>query len=122
VKTILKNTFLTLCFAVYSISVFSSVAVPSFETKFSDQKQTEGAHLTELSNILFPQVINADGNGISLVHVSAGININIDKAYVSTQYLCKIAVQNSVNYFKESLSLIIQFRTEDIIFPFHNFW
>ena len=122
VKTIFKNTFLTLCFTVYCLSVFSSVAVPSFETNFSDQNQTEGVSFTEISKILFPQTINADGNGVSIVHVSPAVDCGIDKAFAATQFLCKLTLQYSVNYFKESKSLTLQFRTEDIIFPFHSFW
>ena len=121
-KTLFKNIFLTLCFAVYSLSVFSSITVTSFESKYSDQNQSEGVHLTELSNILFPQAINADGNGISLVHVSSGFIVDSDKTFISTQFLSKLTDQYSVNYIIESLSLILQFPAEDIIFPFHNFW
>ena len=121
-KTIFKNTFLAFCFTIYCLSVFSSVAVPTYESKFSHQNHSEGVHFTELSKILFPQTFNADGNGVSIVHVSPGLVIAIDKAFVATQSLSKLTVQYSVNYFKESKSLILQFRTEDIIFPFHNFW
>ncbi len=122
VKTILKNTFLTLFFTVYCLSVFSSVAVPSFETKSSDQNQTEGVHFTELSKYLFPQSISVEGHGVSVVHIFPFVDAGIDKAFISTRFLCKLAVQYSVNYFKESKTLILKFRKEDIIYPFHNFW
>lgn len=121
-KTIFKNTFLTLCFTVYCLSVFSTVALPSFDTNFSDQQTTEGVHLTELSKILFPQTISAEGYGVSIAPVTPVFNGGIDKAFIATQYLSKLIVQNDISSFKDSKTLILQFRTEDIIFPFHNFW
>lgn len=122
VKTIFKNTFLTLIFTVYCLSVFSSVAVPSFDTKFSTQQHKDGVHLTELSKILFPQTISGDGNGVSVVHVSPVIDTGVDKAFIATQFLSQLIVQNNISSIKESKTLTLQFRTEDIIFPFHNFW
>lgn len=121
-KTIFKNTFLTLCFTVYCLSVFGTVALPSFDTNFSDQQNTEDVQLTELSKLLFPQVISAEGNGVSIAPVTPDFNGGIDKAFIATQFLSKLIVQNNIGSIKESQALVIQFRTEDIIFPFHNFW
>jgi len=121
VRTSFKNIFIAFCFTIYCLSVFGSFAVPSFESKFSDQNQNEGVHFTELSKILFPQAINSDGSG-SIVHVSVAIDNGINRAFAATQFLSKLTVQYTVNYFKETRSLLLKFRTEDIIFPFHNFW
>lgn len=121
-KTIFKNTFLTLCFTVYCLSVFSTVALPSFDTNYSDQQTSEGVHLTELSKILFPQAISAEGYGVSIAPVTPDFGGGIDKAFITTQFLSKLIVQNNISSIKDSKDLILQFRTEDIIFPFHNFW
>lgn len=120
-KTIFKNTFLTLCFTVYCLSVFSTVALPSFDTNSSAQP-TDGVHLTELSKILFPQSISVEGQGLSVVPFHPDVNGEHDKAFVGIQFLSKLIIQIDVGLFKESKALILKFRSVDIIFPFHNFW
>jgi hypothetical protein len=122
VKTIFKNTFLTLCLTVYCLSVFSSAAIPSFDTKISGQHTTEDTHLAELSKIIFPQTIGLEGNGVSFVPATPDFNGEIDKAFIATKYLSQLIVQNNISSFKASKILDLQFRSEDIIFPFHYFW
>ncbi|WP_107038617.1 hypothetical protein [Brumimicrobium mesophilum] len=121
-KTTLKNTFLTLCFTVYCLSVFSTVALPSLDTNFDVQQNSEGVHFTGLSKILFPQSISAEGYGFSLSLATPDVDGGHDKSIIATQLLSKLIVQNDISSFKESKTLDLQFRAVDIIFPFHNFW
>ncbi|WP_417265674.1 hypothetical protein [Brumimicrobium sp.] len=122
VKTIFKNIFLTLCFAVYCFSVFSNINIPSFEQKTTHHNQEERAHFTALSKILFPQSISTEGHNVSVVHAAPVFDLTNDKAQFAAQSLSELLIQRAVNYFKETESLRLKFRSVDIIFPFHNFW
>ncbi|PWH81210.1 hypothetical protein [Brumimicrobium oceani] len=118
----MKNTFLTLFFTVYCLSVFSSAAIPSLETNFSEQETTEGTHLAELSKVLCPQTISVEGYGVSIAPATPDFDGGNEKAFIATQFLSKLTVQNNISSFKASKTLDLQFPSVDIIFPFHNFW
>lgn len=104
------------------MSVFSNRIVPSVDLSIIDSNQAEEVHLTELSKIIFPQSINTEEHNVSVVHVVSLMNTGIDKAIVTAQSLSESLFQKISIYLKKSKSLVLQFRAEDMIYPFHYFW
>lgn len=121
-KTILRNSFLAICFLSYCFFVFSSSYVSSGDNDYSNFNHSEKIHLSELSRIIFPQLLNKEGNNLPFSLLKLDHEMETNKLFVVTRYLCKWVNRFYVNYHRESKSLVLQFPTFDIIFPFHNFW
>ncbi|RFC54603.1 hypothetical protein [Brumimicrobium aurantiacum] len=116
----MKNIFLLLIVAVYSLSVSSAVNTLQLENSFSLQG-TEKVHFSDFSKIIFPQVVTADGHNLSGGN-QFQFDDDLDQSFFSIQCLSQLYGEYSLKAIKLSRNFDLQFPSIDIIFPFHYFW
>lgn len=122
-KVVMKHIILPLFIVVYSLFIFGpSVEIVSVGQHEKTEFTGEGYYLTEISKVLFPQTVNTGLAFVTAIHIGKQTPDYIEKSFLAIQELSKRLLREDINHLKESIQIDLKYRSQDIIYPFHNFW